>query len=187
MGGRKKCRDPVFGAVNLIYAHFQVNPLPQDPDRTTQPLTYNKERRQFFRIIGSATFVGIVEMIIPKAFSNFGSHPTPNPDSSPAASQQPAPSPSPTSQTSLGGITPYIYRGHTNYVHAVAWSPDSKRIASALGDGTVQVWDAVTGVMLRTYRGHTGYVHTVARSPDSKRIASRAGSSDNTVQVWQAR
>jgi WD40 repeat protein len=43
------------------------------------------------------------------------------------------------------GTTLYIYRGHTNYVFGVAWSPDGERIASASFDGTVQVWDAMTG------------------------------------------
>jgi WD40 repeat protein len=38
---------------------------------------------------------------------------------------------------------PVVYRGHTDVVEAVAWSPDSKRIASASDDFTVQVWEAV--------------------------------------------
>jgi WD40 repeat protein len=32
------------------------------------------------------------------------------------------------------------YRGHTNHVHALAWSSDSTRLASAGWDKTVQVW-----------------------------------------------
>src|SRR5260370_859481 len=78
----------------------------------------------------------------------------------------------------------FTYHGHSDYVSAVAWSPDGKRIASASGDHTVQVWDAVNGSHVLTYRGHSSDVATVAWSSDSQFIAS--GGLDTTVQVWQA-
>jgi len=34
------------------------------------------------------------------------------------------------------------YRGHEGWVRAIAWLPDGKHIASASGDGSVQVWQA---------------------------------------------
>ena len=77
-----------------------------------------------------------------------------------------------------------IYRGHSDYVRAVMWSPDGKRIASGSTDTTVQVWDATDGGHVVTYRGHSGIVTTMAWSPDGRRIAS--GSYDGTVQVWDA-
>lgn len=78
----------------------------------------------------------------------------------------------------------FTYSGHSNYVSAVAWSPDGKRIASASGDGTVQVWNASNGGNVLTYRGHSSDVSTVAWSPDGREIAS--GGLDTTVQVWNA-
>ncbi|WP_126554257.1 WD40 repeat domain-containing protein [Dictyobacter kobayashii] len=33
-----------------------------------------------------------------------------------------------------------MYSGHSDRVNALAWSPDSKRIASGSSDKTVQVW-----------------------------------------------
>jgi WD40 repeat protein len=89
----------------------------------------------------------------------------------------------------------FTYQGHSDYISAVAWSPDGKRIASASGDHTVQVWDASDGSHVYNYRGHADYywghltsgatVNAVAWSPDGKRIA--LGSNDNTVQIWQAK
>jgi len=81
----------------------------------------------------------------------------------------------------------YTYRGHTDEVTAVAWSPDGKRIASVSDDDTMQVWDAANGGHVHTYCEHAADpavpAQAVAWSPDGKRIASgnRGG-----VQVWDA-
>src|SRR6266699_3438611 len=77
----------------------------------------------------------------------------------------------------------FTYRGHTTFVSAVAWSPDGRRIASAAGDNTVQVWNSTTRLTYVTYRGHSSAVRSVAWSPDGKFIAS---SDALTVQVWNA-
>jgi WD40 repeat protein/tRNA A-37 threonylcarbamoyl transferase component Bud32 len=82
------------------------------------------------------------------------------------------------------GTTLYTYKGHTNSVLAVAWSPNGKRIVSGSLDHMVQVWDATTGDHVLPYSGHTDGVEVVAWSPNGKYIAS-AGK-DRTVQVWDA-
>lgn len=77
----------------------------------------------------------------------------------------------------------YRYKNHTGDVRGIAWSRDSKRIASGSYDQTVQIWDAFTGNNAVTCRVHSE-VNTLAWSPDSRSIAS--GSIDHTVQIWDA-
>ncbi|SRR6266487_1657074 len=85
------------------------------------------------------------------------------------------------------GTTLLIYRGHTDAVLAVAWSPDGQYIASGSADETVHVWDPWNGNRLFKYVSHSPYggnVNTVAWSPDSKRVASGYAYYSGAVEVW---
>ena len=64
----------------------------------------------------------------------------------PGSSSMPVPT---ATSLPLGSVI-YTYHGHSARVSAVAWSPDSKFIASGSFDKTVQVWDASTGEVLYT-------------------------------------
>jgi WD40 repeat protein len=78
--------------------------------------------------------------------------------------------------------TSLVLRGHSSMVNSVNYSPDGAWIVSAGADGTLRIWDAVRGNLLRVLRGHTHYVQAACFSPDGSRIAS-AGR-DQTVRVW---
>ena len=70
--------------------------------------------------------------------------------------------------------------GHTEGIRAVAFSLDSRTLASGSRDGSVRIWDVVTGehrVALTT-----APVSTLAFSPDSRTLA--VGSRNNAVQLW---
>jgi WD40 repeat protein len=92
---------------------------------------------------------------------------------------------SPTPTPVSAGTTFYTFREHTSNVIDVAWSPDSKYIASVSNDSTVPVWDASNGHVMLTYRGHAHNVNIAAWSPDGKQIAS--GDVDGIVRVWDAK
>jgi WD40 repeat protein len=62
--------------------------------------------------------------------------------------------------------------GPASGVGSVAFSADSKRLASAGGDGTVKVWDAATGQLARTLKGYTFVAGSMSFSPDNKCLAS---------------
>jgi WD40 repeat protein/class 3 adenylate cyclase len=74
--------------------------------------------------------------------------------------------------------------GHRLEVTQMAFSPDSKGIATASLHGTARIWDAMSGKPLTTFSGHPGDVLAVAYSPDGTRIAT--GGSDATARVWDA-
>jgi WD40 repeat protein len=68
-------------------------------------------------------------------------------------------------------------------VVGVAWSPDGTRLLSGGGDGSVRVWDAVSGEPVHQLTGHSGVVWGVAWSPDGTRLLSGG---DGSVRVWDA-
>lgn len=79
--------------------------------------------------------------------------------------------------------------GHSDWVVAVAFSPDGKTLLSGSHDGTLILWDVTIGRRVRSIEGHRLHgrpfeVVSVAFSPDGKTLAS--ASSDQTVRLWNS-
>ncbi|KAI9783687.1 MAG: hypothetical protein M1839_003535 [Geoglossum umbratile] len=71
--------------------------------------------------------------------------------------------------------------GHGSSVLSVAFSDDSKLLASGSDDSMIKIWDVTTGQEIRTLEGHCNLVMSVAFSNDSKLLAS--GSFDKTIKI----
>jgi len=80
------------------------------------------------------------------------------------------------------GETVRTFRGHQDWVSAVAFSPDGRFALSGSHDDTLMLWDVATGVAVRTFKGHQKSVRAVAFSPDGRFALS--GSENNTLMLW---
>jgi WD40 repeat protein len=67
-------------------------------------------------------------------------------------------------------------------IFSVCWLPASRRVASCSFDGSIQIWDALSGAHNLAFRGHTGPIYALACSPDGAAIAS--GGQDSSVMIW---
>ncbi|KAK6605138.1 vegetative incompatibility protein het-e-1 [Botrytis cinerea] len=74
--------------------------------------------------------------------------------------------------------------GHSGSVNSIAFSADSRLLASGSGDHTIKIWDPATGTLQQTLEGHNDWVRSIAFSADSKLLAS--GSRDHTIKIWDA-
>ena len=110
-----------------------------------------------------------------------GSTTIPGSNGSPIASGSTA---TPSSSTSSAFVT---YKGHTDYIWSVDWSPDGTYIVSGSSDGTAQVWEASTGKGLLSTRSHINpavsndWAKAVTWSPTSAEILT--GFQDGTAEA----
>jgi eukaryotic-like serine/threonine-protein kinase len=81
-----------------------------------------------------------------------------------------------------------VLRGHGSEVRSVAFSPDSKTLASGSQTGAIRLWEITPAGMaseLCKVLAHENGVESVAFSPDGKTLAS--GGWDHHVKLWDLR
>src|SRR5262249_28041229 len=76
------------------------------------------------------------------------------------------------------------FKGGSDAIRTLAFSPDSRTLAAGTFDGVIQLWNVASGQQLGAIQAHISYVDTVAFSPDGTTLAS--SSMDNTVKLWRA-
>jgi WD40 repeat protein/DNA-binding SARP family transcriptional activator len=81
-----------------------------------------------------------------------------------------------------GGPDAFCVKPHGD-VFDVSWSQKGSRIATAMDDGTVILWNADTGERLTTLPSEGGAIREAELSPDGRRLA--VGFGDGTVSVWE--
>jgi WD40 repeat protein len=72
--------------------------------------------------------------------------------------------------------------GHTDRVHAVAFSPDGRTLLSGSYDGTARLWDVATHRQIGAPLNGHGEVYSVAFSPHGNVVAT--GGEDMMVRLW---
>src|SRR5688500_14858586 len=65
----------------------------------------------------------------------------------------------------------YERKAHTDFPLAIAFSPDSKEVATGGGDFTVKVWDAASGALRLNLPVEDGVIWSIAYHPDGQRFA----------------
>lgn len=74
------------------------------------------------------------------------------------------------------------YRGHKDFITALAFSPNGNMLASASLDGSIRLWSTSSSRLLRRLYGHRGRVSGLTFSPDGSTIAS--GGADGQLRIW---
>lgn len=83
------------------------------------------------------------------------------------------------------GAVLHTLQGHSSLVRTVAFSPDSRLLATGSDDKTARIWDVATGAPVCELRGHEGRINSAQFSPDSSQVVT--ASDDGTARVWDAR
>ena len=86
-----------------------------------------------------------------------------------------------------GRMLTYLSAAHASRTAAIAFSPDSLRLATADAEGTIKIWNDVPKLNSRstaslTLKGHQGAISSIAFSSDGRRLITT--SADQTARVW---
>jgi WD40 repeat protein len=67
-------------------------------------------------------------------------------------------------------------------INAIAISPDGSQVATANKEGTIMLFDVMSGKLMKTLNAQKGWVLTVAFNPDGQYLYG--GGEDKTIKIW---
>lgn len=73
------------------------------------------------------------------------------------------------------------FKGHTDLIYSITFSPDGDLLASKSRDGVLKIWDVHNEQLMHTI--NTSQRGAIAFSPDGNLLAS-GGGTDNVVNLW---
>ena len=74
------------------------------------------------------------------------------------------------------------FKGHSDWIRSLAFSPDGQAIVSGSNDETARLWDVKTGQLIHMLTGHEQRIKSVGISPDGGIIAS--ASANSIIKLW---
>jgi WD40 repeat protein len=83
-----------------------------------------------------------------------------------------------------GGTALRTLSGHTDYVSALAFTPDGSMVISGSGssDRSIRLWSMRDGSPVKMLTGHEDWISALAVSPDGRLLAS--GAHDGALRLW---
>lgn len=72
--------------------------------------------------------------------------------------------------------------GHSEWVYALAWSKDCRRLASASKENIIKIWETKNGLCTAWVEGHSSLVRSLSWSPDGR----LAGADDEVIRIWDS-
>ncbi|GCE31400.1 hypothetical protein KDA_68840 [Dictyobacter alpinus] len=80
------------------------------------------------------------------------------------------------------GVPQATLKGHSDWIRAIAFSPDARYLASSSDDQSIRLWDLQTNTCLKVFGGTSGKIYSVIFSPDGTQLIS--GGDDKQIQFW---